>query len=89
MKTLLQHNRVMFKVIDRWFKRNEDKEDKHANILCEKCGEVLLYSGPLIHHGGPFFKREVSCPNCGREGIKLIKMWELETLKNWDFEKIQ
>lgn len=84
MKTLLEHNRDMFKESDEWFRRNRDEEDKYADLLCDECGEVLFYSGPLGHSGGPFFMREVSCPNCGRQGIKTIRMWELETLKNWD-----
>lgn len=74
----------MFKMIDKWFKRNRDEEDKHANILCGNCGEILFYSGSLKYNGGPFFLREVTCPNCGRVGIKTIRMRELETLKDWD-----
>jgi len=84
MKTLLEHNRYILKMVDKWFKRNIIEEDKNANLLCENCGEILFYSGPLVHHGGPFFRRGVSCPNCGRQGIKIIRTWELETLKNWD-----
>ena len=81
MKTLLEHNREMFKVTSHYFRRNLEAEDKNACILCGNCGEVLFYSGILKHNGGPFFLREVTCPNCGRQGIKTIRMWELETLR--------
>ena len=81
MKTLLEHNEKMFKETDKWFKRDIEKEDKYAGVLCGECGEVVFYSGPWGHNGGPFFRREVTCPNCGMQGIKTIRMWELETLK--------
>ena len=71
-------------MVERWERRDREKEDKYANLLCDECGEVLFYSKVAKHSGGPFFKREVSCPNCGRTGIKLIRMWELETLRGRD-----
>ena len=81
MKTLLEHNRNIFKVIDKWLLRDREKEDKYANLICDKCGEILLYSGIFEHQVGPFLRRKVVCPNCGESGIKTIRMWELEMLK--------
>lgn len=84
MKTLLGHNRMMFKVIDKWLLRDREKEDEYADLLCDECGEILFYSGLFEHRVGPFLIREVSCPNCGRKGIKIIRMWELAMLNGRD-----
>ena len=84
MKTLLEHNGKLLKVVDTWLSRDREKEDKYANLICDECGEILFYSGVFNWQVGPFLKREVSCPNCGRTGIKLIRMWELAMLKNRD-----
>lgn len=74
----------MFKVIEKWLARDREKEDKYADLICDECGETLFYEGILGHRVGPFLIRDVSCPNCGRKGIKIIRMWELAMLNGRD-----
>jgi len=75
MKNLIEHNREMFKVIEKWLLKKTEQRKKDAEIICYKCGEKMLYDGNLRHRVGVFYDINVICPNqlCKATGVKIVR----------------